>query len=340
MLGRVLHGFQAGEIHGGLDLHREARNGERLQMDRQRRVGGEAAQGVGQTTVVEDRRVDAVCERAQVLERPFGLGAEFVHDLGAGHRIADQELLGEREPDPQQHQALLRAVVEVALDPRTLLVGSLGDPPPRLLELGERRGEPGRDPVVAHGTAHERADRGQRLTVGAQLGVVDQGDDRRTVHVGDERHGAVGPRWRKHPGPAGAVAPAHLAVGHQHLERRVAQALASALRNRGTSAPSLSCSASRASTSPIISRRRTSPARKLMPMPAMLSPQASPRISTASPPRRRAARDEERGEEHDRDGAGKHHRRHRPAAQRGRRAPAARHRHEHAREEQPREPFA
>jgi hypothetical protein len=47
----------------------------------------------------------------------------------AGGRVGPEQFLGEREPDAQSHEPLLRAVVQVALDARPLVVGRLGDPP-------------------------------------------------------------------------------------------------------------------------------------------------------------------------------------------------------------------
>ena len=113
------------------------------------------------------------------------LDAELAHRQCPGRRIRLEQLLGQREPDPQHHQPLLRPVVQVALDPRPLLIGGLRDPPARLLELTQGAAEPRGAAIPAHRAQHERADRGQQLVVGPQLRVVREGHrrvarDRRT----------------------------------------------------------------------------------------------------------------------------------------------------------------
>ena len=77
-------------------------------------------------------------ERPQLVERDLDLVAEHARPRRPRLGVGAHQLLGEREPDPQRDQPLLRAVVQVALDPRALEVRRRGDPLARALELRQR----------------------------------------------------------------------------------------------------------------------------------------------------------------------------------------------------------
>ena len=87
--------------------------------------------------LVEPRRPHAGGDRAQVGDR----GADLA-DRSVERRVDRQRAARQRALDPAQHDAerdepLLRAVVQVALDPPPLGVPGLGDPRARGLDLGE-----------------------------------------------------------------------------------------------------------------------------------------------------------------------------------------------------------
>ena len=59
-------------------------------------------------------------ERAQFVERAFGLEPEFAHLPDAGGGVGLEEFFGEADADAQRDQALLGAVVQIAFDLRAL----------------------------------------------------------------------------------------------------------------------------------------------------------------------------------------------------------------------------
>jgi hypothetical protein len=149
-----------------------------------------AAQRVGDPAVAEQRRIHPVRERAQLLERELDLVAELVDRLQGRDRIDAPELLGERELDPQADQALLSAVVQVALDARALDVGAAGDPLARHVELGHHT-------FVLDGGEDERADGGEQLLFVRDRAVVHERRDGRIADVDRREHPAVAPRRRR-----------------------------------------------------------------------------------------------------------------------------------------------
>ena len=85
--------------------------------------------------------------------------------------------LGERERERQRHQPLLRAVVEVALEPATLDVGGLDEPEPRGAQLLEAGAEVGLQALVLERETRGGDDRVHELGVVAQRRVVDERGD-------------------------------------------------------------------------------------------------------------------------------------------------------------------
>ena len=87
--------------------------------------------------------MDAAGEVAQVLERQSGFLAGAAHQLGR-HRVAlGSPLLRHPQVQRQRDQALLGAVVEVALDPPALGVGGLDDARAGAAQVGHLGGHAG-----------------------------------------------------------------------------------------------------------------------------------------------------------------------------------------------------
>ena len=115
VLGHVLHRFQAGEVHGRLDLLGASPDPVGMDIDRHHRLASLGLQRRREPLVGEQRRIDAARQVSQVLERVVGLGLDVgQHRLGlrgiAIHQGFRQTLLHR-----QRHQLLLRPVVDVAL---------------------------------------------------------------------------------------------------------------------------------------------------------------------------------------------------------------------------------
>ena len=133
----------------------------------------------------------------------------------------------------QRREPLLRAVVEVALEPPSLVVRRAHDPGARGTQLAHTRLEPRLQALVlqpqrcrAAGCAHDRRVVGERR-------VVDQRSDSPAVRL-DLRDGARRVVVRKHHGAAFGIDPAAV-VGDpvDDLERRIAKRLGQRLAERG-----------------------------------------------------------------------------------------------------------
>ena len=70
-------------------------------------------------------------DRSDLIERVFDLCAELAEQGGAVAAFIPVDALGrELALDPQRNETLLRAHVEVALDPPALVIGARLDPRP------------------------------------------------------------------------------------------------------------------------------------------------------------------------------------------------------------------
>ena len=85
--------------------------------------------------------MDAAREVAQLLQRELRLLPGLPHQLSRGRIAARGALLGHPQIQRQRHEALLGAVVEVALDPPALRVRGRDDARAGVLELVHLRGE-------------------------------------------------------------------------------------------------------------------------------------------------------------------------------------------------------
>ena len=134
VLGHVRERFGDDVVRGRLDRLGQALV-EKLEVDRERRPRDERLDRGGQAAVGEHRGVDAARQLPQLLERlrelvgglaeqPFGRLGLVVHT-----RLREAQHQGERD------EALLRAVVEVALEPAALDVARLDDAGARAAQL-------------------------------------------------------------------------------------------------------------------------------------------------------------------------------------------------------------
>jgi hypothetical protein len=142
VLGDVREGLRDDEVRGG--LHRRCGPLGELDVDRRRHrgAGRERGHGGGQAPVGEDRGRDAAGERAQLGEGLGGLGARLGEQPRGGLGVVGQAALRGGQVHAQPHEALLRAVVDVAL------------------EAAQRRGLGGRGGLAAGGeVGHLRLER-------------------------------------------------------------------------------------------------------------------------------------------------------------------------------------
>jgi hypothetical protein len=74
---------------------------------------------------------------SQLVECGVDLPAQPMEHLPGPAGILPHQLLGELEPNPQRHQALLATVVEITLDAAALFIGSGENAGPRRAQLGQ-----------------------------------------------------------------------------------------------------------------------------------------------------------------------------------------------------------
>ena len=131
-----------GERFGGDEVGRRLDGAGRRsvadgQLDRHRRAPRERGERGGESFLGEDRRVDAAGERAQLGERVDGLGVRLGEELVEGGAAVGEPAAGELEREPDPEQALLGAVVEVALEAAPLGVAGFDDARAGGAHLGE-----------------------------------------------------------------------------------------------------------------------------------------------------------------------------------------------------------
>src|SRR3954447_9803120 len=103
--------------------------------------------------------MDAARELAQLLQRALQLAARCVEEPRRRGRVAVELALREAELERQRDQPLLRAVVEIALEPAALAHRHLDQPGPRALQPPPPRAQLGLEPLVLE---LERRRRGRR----------------------------------------------------------------------------------------------------------------------------------------------------------------------------------
>ena len=142
------------------------------------------------------------------------------------HGVGLDQGLRELELDPQRHQPLLGAVVQVALDPSALSFRAGSQARARELQLAQRRLGLGREPLVLEHDSGHRDTGLDQLRACAEAGVV---DDRRHDRpaLADLADGSCAARARGRHGLPPAVHPPVLgaAVAENDLDRRVVEGL-------------------------------------------------------------------------------------------------------------------
>src|SRR6478735_8362605 len=127
VLDRVRDALGDDEVRARLDGLREALVRRADDPDRQRRAVGERPKRRRQPALGEDRRVQPAGELAQLLHRQGELvpraGDELLRSVGAAVELGLQHAQLDRKRD----EALLRAVVEVALETAALVQSGLED---------------------------------------------------------------------------------------------------------------------------------------------------------------------------------------------------------------------
>ena len=138
VFGGVLQRLQAGEVDGLLDLGPLPAQALRVQAHgRGGRLHGGSQRG-REPPVLEQRWVDVVHQRAQIFERLLRLVRELAQHQGACLGLVRDALRGEAEVDAQRDEALLGAVVQIALQAPALLVDGLHGAPARGAQLAQR----------------------------------------------------------------------------------------------------------------------------------------------------------------------------------------------------------
>jgi hypothetical protein len=134
VLGEVGQRLADHEVRRCLDRPWQPPGRDLDQRDRHRGAGGERGERRAEAFVGQDRRVDPAGQLAQLADRQAQLlrrAAQRLHQTGVRGGAERCELPpGGVQRQRQGQQALLRAVVEVALDPPAFLVAGLHDPGP------------------------------------------------------------------------------------------------------------------------------------------------------------------------------------------------------------------
>src|SRR5436190_9385250 len=121
MPGDVREGLGDDEVRVRLDRRRRALCDVDAQRDRYRRARREGRQRRIEAAILEDGRREPTDEVAQLGDRSLRLSMSGADELPGGGRVVLQLLEREAEIEPEGDEPLLRAVVEVALDPPPLL---------------------------------------------------------------------------------------------------------------------------------------------------------------------------------------------------------------------------
>jgi hypothetical protein len=124
MPGGVGQGLRDEVVGGGLDSLWEAL-AQRLELDRHGRSRGERLERRSQPALAQDRGVDAAGQLAQLVQRETKLLPRRCEQLLGGRRVLVEPRLDIAQVERHAHEALLGAVVEVALDAPPFGVGGL-----------------------------------------------------------------------------------------------------------------------------------------------------------------------------------------------------------------------
>ena len=173
MLGDVGERFGGDEVRGGLDGGGRRRRVDEVDRDGRRRASAASAAARPRSVRMAGWMPRASSRSSASAAASFGVGLE------RGARRAARASVGElrsreleREPDPEQ--ALLGAVVEVALEPAAFGVAGLDDARARGAHLGELGAQLGLEARVLERERGGGADRVDEPGVVEQRGVVDE----------------------------------------------------------------------------------------------------------------------------------------------------------------------
>ena len=136
MLDRVGEALAGDEVGGGLEPAVEPLT-RRLHLDPDRHTSGELAKRRTEPSVELGWR-ESVRELAQFVDRERHFGERAVErDTGALGRGRAELVLCVTQRQPDRDEPLLGSVVEIALQPPSLLVAGRDDSEPRGLDLGK-----------------------------------------------------------------------------------------------------------------------------------------------------------------------------------------------------------
>ena len=122
VLRHVLQSLEHAEVDGRLHVAVEPTHERGVHRDRDRIPSCLRPDRCLQPFVRQERRIDPSCQIAEILERLMGLGFDLHQDVRDLRRVALGELASEPRLHRQRDELLLRAVVDVALEPATSLV--------------------------------------------------------------------------------------------------------------------------------------------------------------------------------------------------------------------------
>ena len=130
VLDRVAQRLAREVVRGGLDLVGKADVEVDLEVRGQAGATAQLLESDREPALDQQRRVDALGQLAQLLERERQRGPRLAHDRRRVALVRGQLGLEQPERHRDRDQPLLRPVVKVALDPAALGVGRLDQPPP------------------------------------------------------------------------------------------------------------------------------------------------------------------------------------------------------------------
>ena len=144
-----------------------------VQTHRHRSAGGDRLQGHLQTVTAENGRMEAARHRPKLVERDCDLLSRLVESR-TGIGIAGHLLLQQAQLERERDQTLLRAVVQIALQPLALTLPRLDHPCPRALQLLEVSLLLGLQPAVLECDSGRRSYRRKQVGLIPQRGIVQE----------------------------------------------------------------------------------------------------------------------------------------------------------------------
>ena len=265
VLGDVGERLGNGEIGDRLDGGPRPDRHVYLERDRDGAARGQAGQRRVEAPVGEHRRVDAPYQVTQLDEGGLGLGVRLVDQGGRGVDVVGEPRLRPAELHRQGDEPLLRAVVQVPLDPRALGLGRVHDPLPADLKLGDPRPQlrvagRGQQPAGERGvggpeTPGERrgGKQDRQAGDGAERERLRSGEEVMPVHVGTAARQPPGVK-RKGEGHQARAPDRDRQREADHADRQAEQGVAD-LAPRWRGSPSSTWSARSATSSRAADRR-------------------------------------------------------------------------------------